>query len=302
VPIDIEDAGSSPAETARRYAALAPRVDLLFGPYGSGPARAVAEAMAGRPEVVWNHGGAAVERTGARMVDVLGPAERYWAGLADVLAGDGVDLSRVAVLRADTGFGRGTAAGAVAALARAGARPLLVAGLDAEGADAAARAALAAGAAAVVGCGRIEDDLALGRALAGATVAVALVVCGVDLAVRELGGAVAGWVGPVQWLPGGPAPPVPLPPGMDYPAAQAVAAGLVAMEAVQAAGGADPDRLWAAARALSTRTFLGPFRVDADGRQLAHAPLLVRWVPGRGGPRREVVWRPDAPPPALGSD
>ena len=81
----IEDDRSDPAESARLLPGLARAADLAFGPYGSGPARRAAEAMAGRPEVVWNHGGAAVPRTGARMVDVLGPAGRYWRGLADVL-------------------------------------------------------------------------------------------------------------------------------------------------------------------------------------------------------------------------
>jgi ABC-type branched-subunit amino acid transport system substrate-binding protein len=271
---------------------LAGRVDLLFGPYGSGAARAAADALAGRPEVMWNHGGAAVPAGAARVVSVLGPAERYWAGLADVLRDLGVDLSRVAILRAESGFGRAVADGAVASLEAAGARPMTVSRFDARDAADAAEAALAAGAEAVVGCGRIEDDLALGRALSGAPVAVGLVVCGVELAAEALGEAVVGWFGPAQWWPGGPAPPVALPAGADYPAAQALAAGLIAQEAQRAAGSAEPDALWDAARALRTRTFLGPFAVDRDGRQTAHAPVIVRWALEGGAPRRELAWAP----------
>ncbi|MDX6647201.1 MAG: hypothetical protein QOK40_2928 [Miltoncostaeaceae bacterium] len=298
VRLEILDDRSRPAETARRYRALARRADLLLGPYGSGPTRAVASALEGTPAVVWNHGGAALEDRGARLVDVLGPAERYWTGLAAVLAAQEVPLARVAVLRADSGFGRATAAGAAASLRAAGAEPLLEGVFAEADAGAAAERALAAGAACVVGCGRIEDDLALGRALAGAAerpAAVALVVCGVGLAAEVLGGAVEGWIGPAQWLAGGQAPPVALGRGADYPAAQALAAGLIAQQALAAAGGSDPDALWDAARALRTETFLGPFAVDEAGRQVAHAPLLVRWTRLAGDLRREVVWRP--PPP-----
>ena len=149
-----------------------------------------------------------------------------------------------------------------------------------------------AGARWLVGGGRAEDDLALARALAGTGLRAGLVVCGVALAGEELGDAVAGWIGPAQWAPGGPPPPVPLPPAADYPAAQAVAAGLLAERAVELAGSRRPDDLWDAARSLRAETFLGPFAVDGEGRQTAHSPLIVVWR-GRGaGLRREVVWRP----------
>lgn len=292
VPLRIEDAGSEPVKTGRLYRALAGTVDLLFGPYGSGPMQAVAEALAGRDDVVVNHGGAVPPETGARVVSVIGPADRYWAGLADVLASEGVPLDRVAVLHAASGFGRATASGAVASLAGAGARPIAIEAFDEVSAAATAARVLRGGVSAVVGCGRIEDDLALGRALAGTSVAVGLVVCGVSLAVEALGDAVEGWLGPAQWWPDGPPPPIALPPGADYPAAQALAAGLVAEEIVAAAGSTEPDALWDAARRLRTQTFLGPFAVDAVGRQVAQAPHLVRWVRRGAALVRERCWSP----------
>lgn len=284
-------------QTARCYRRLAGRVDLLFGPYGSGPLQAVAEDFAARGtlDVLLNHGGAVQEPTAARVVSVIGPADRYWTGLAEVLAAAGIPLDRVAVLHADSGFGRATAAGAIASLHAAGARPVHVAAFDAAGANPAAAAALACGSAAVVGCGRIEDDLALGRALAGTGVAVGLVVCGVALAHEELGDAVEGWIGPAQWWPGGPPPPIALPPGSDYPAAQALATGLVAQEIRAAAGSPAPDALWDAARLLRTSTFLGPFAIDGTGRQVAHAPHLVRWVRHGTELVRERCWAPPIP-------
>jgi Periplasmic binding protein len=290
VALRIEDDRSEPEESARLLAALAATADLAFGPYGSGPARAVAREMAGRAEVVWNHGGAAVPRTGARLVDVLGPAESYWRGLPAALEALGEGGAPVAVLRCPGGFGAAVAEGALRALP-GGDR---AATLDLDPADpgACAGAALEAGARWLVGGGRAEDDLALGRALAGTGLRAGLVVCGVGLAGEELGDAVAGWIGPAQWAPGGPPPPVALPPGADYPAAQALAAGLLAERAAELAGSPRPDALWDAARAMRATTFLGPYAVDGDGRQTAHAPLIVAWR-GRGaGLRREVVWRP----------
>lgn len=293
VPLRIEDDGSDAARSARLCGELAAGADLLFGPYGSGAGRAVAEAMEGRPEVVWNHGAAAVPRRGARLVDVLGPAGSYWRGLPDVVA----DGEGVAVVRAPGGFGAAIADGARVALTGAGRPPVVVIDLDPADPGAAVGAAVAAGAAWIAGGGRMEDDLALARATAGSGLRAALVVCGVGEAGVELGAAVTGWLGPVQWdgTPG----PVPPPPGCDYPAAQALAAALVAEEALAVAGSADPGALWDAARALRTRTLIGPFAVDAQGRQTAHAPALVRWVDGPRGPVREIAWRP---PPAEPCD
>lgn len=256
--------------------------------------QAVAEAFSSRGvgDVVINHGGAVQDAFGARVVSVIAPADRYWAGLAEVLDASGVGCDRVAVVNVDSGFGRATAAGAVASLAARGERPFLTAAFDANTAASVGAASLAAGCTAVVGCGRIEDDLALGRALSGAGVTVGLVVCGVALARDELGDSVEGWFGPAQWWPGGPAPPVSLPPGSDYPAAQALAAGLVAGEILAMAGSSDPDALWDAALRLRTGTFLGPFEMDAAGRQVAQAPHLVRWSRIGGRLEREPIWAP----------
>ena len=295
VPLRVEDDRSLPGESARLVAELAPRADLLFGPYGSGSGRAVAVVMAGRPEVIWNHGSAAVARTGARMVDVLGPAEGYWMGLPAVLAGGPPPLPRVAVVRAPGGFGAAVASGAVAALTGAGLAPVLVDDLEPGGPDLAAARAREAGADWIAGGGRMEDDLALGRAAARVGLRAALVVCGVSVAGDELGEAVVGWLGPAQWDGAPPPSPLALPARADYPAAQALAGALVAERALALAGSPEPDALWSAARALRTETLIGPFTIDDEGRQTAHAPCIVRWEPGPAGPHRVVIWRPSAP-------
>ena len=290
VRLTIEDCGDEPAEAARRAEALSDHVDVLFGPYGSGATRAVAEAMAGRQMVVWNHGGAATERTGAWIVDVLAPADRYWAGVADVLVAEGVDLDRVAIVRSEGGFGQAVASSAIAALRATGPKPLMVATFSAGSAAVVAAAALDAGAMAIIGCGRFDDDMALGTALHGVDVAVGLVACGVAAAAQILGDGIVGWFGPCQWLADRDVPRA-LGPDTDYPAAQAYACGLIAERAIAAAGTADAPAVWDAVRSLRTRTFFGEFAVDDEGRQVGHSPLLVQWARGEEGPTRKVVWR-----------
>ncbi len=294
VALRVDDDRGEPAESARLVAAAARRADILFGPYGSGCGRAVAERMAGRAEVIWNHGAAEVPRTGARMVDVLGPARSYWRGLPEVL-GRAPSTPRVAVVRAPGGFGAAIAAGAVEALTAAGAPPVLVCDLEPAGAAAAVERARSAGAGWIAGGGRMEDDLSLARAATRAGLAGALVVCGVAQAGRELGGGVLGWLGPAQWDGTPPPAPFALPAGADYPSAQALAGAILAERALALAGSADPDSLWAAARALRASTHIGPFAIDEEGRQLGHSPCIVRWGPGAEGPERVVVWRPSDP-------
>jgi branched-chain amino acid transport system substrate-binding protein len=286
--LDVVDTGDDVEQVERTYRGLARSAGLLFGPYGSGPLRAAERALAGGDEVLWNHGGAAGDASRpARVIDVLGPAERYWAGLGSYLGRRGVPRDRVGILYADTGFGRATMGGAVASLRAVGVEPLVVRAFGGS-VEAAVADVLRAGAAALIGCGRMEDDLAL-LAAAGPGVAVGAVVCGVGLARRALGAQIVGRFGPAQWLPrsGGP-----LPAGAEYPAAQAYAAGQVCQAALERAGSDAPRARWDAARSLRIDTVIGPFRVDAQGRQLAHAPLLVEWVPTPGGPERRAVWRP----------
>jgi branched-chain amino acid transport system substrate-binding protein len=287
--LTIEDCGDDPVEVARLTVALADRVDVLFGPYGSGPTRAAAQAIVDREIVLWNHGGAAVEVHGARVVDVLAPADRYWAGLGALLVADGVDIAGVAILHSDGGFGRAVASGAVSSIRRAGATPLILAPFDQTSAAAAASRAQSAGATAIIGCGRFDDDVALGTALCDATCAVALVACGVAAAADHFGDHVLGWLGPCQWLAGADTP-AELGSNADYLAAQAYACGLIAQQTIAIAGGPEARHVWDAVRGLRTSTFFGDFAVDRQGRQIGHVPLIVRWVNGAGGPMRQVAW------------
>jgi branched-chain amino acid transport system substrate-binding protein len=247
--------------------------------------------MAGRPEPVWNHGAAALEpRAGARLIDVLAPARSYWRGLPAV-----VGEEPVALIRSASPFGAEVALGAADALRAARTPPvsdeLLRPGL----ADAAVVEAARGGARWVVGGGRMEDDLELARHATAAGLLCGLVVMGVAAAAQELGRDVLDCIGPVQWDGDREGWPFPLPEGADYPAAQAAAAGILAVRALEMARDGGPDAVWDAARVMRTSTPLGAFAVDADGRQTAHVPAIVRWGSAGGELVRRVVWRPSVP-------
>lgn len=181
----------------------------------------------------------------------------------------------------------------------------------------------------LVAVGRLENDLLLARRLmeTGARPPfAALVAAGVQRFQDELGAAAEGFIGPSQWEPPAPspspesvalpgrdeadsipyfgptaaaalnelrrageaAPDGPLP--VDYPMAQAYAAGVALERCLQAAGAAADAALREAAAGLDFRTFYGRFRIDpATGRPVGRQMLLVQWQGGR----KVAVWPPE---------
>ena len=75
---------------------------------------------------------------------------------------------------------------------------------------------------------------------------------------------------------------------VDYPAAQAYAAGLIALRCVEETGGGDEAALHEAARRLRCTTFFGWFGLGEDGRQEDHEMLAVQWQEGV----KRIVWPP----------
>ena len=122
-----------------------------------------------------------------------------------------------------------------------------------------------------------------------------------------LGRSIDGFVGPSQWEPQvsvatpdfGPSPEtamqlmeragaarsVPV----DYPMAQAFAAGLVVERSLEEAGSLEQDALREAAGKLDFTTFYGRFRIDEDGRQVGRSVALVQRQDGD----KVVVWPPE---------
>ena len=268
----LADDRSEPARAARLHTELRARCRFVLGPYGSDSTRAVALAAAGR--VVWNHGAAAddVQRLPG-VVSVPSPASGYLAAAARTLPTD----ARIAVVAAPGPFAR-----------------FAVAGLDREPAGRFSFSDNAAQIAelrpdAVLACGPLEREVALFRALRPLLPGTVLAGVSPGLATfpEALGRDPEGFLAPVQWHPDlagepelGPSSEeiVAAAPGpIDYVAAQAYAAALIAERCLDLSPG-DP---LTAARALRTTTFFGAFELAPDGLQRGHRLAVVRWHGGR---------------------
>ena len=76
---------------------------------------------------------------------------------------------------------------------------------------------------------------------------------------------------------------------VDYPLAQAYAAGVVVQRCLEEAGSADSQALREAASELEFSTFYGRFKIDREtGRQTGRELLLVQWQRGQ----KVIVWPP----------
>ena len=290
-------------------------VDLLFGPYSAGLTTAAAEVAAAHDKLIWNHGGAgdALYARGYRnVIGILTPADQYLVGAPALARQANPDASKLVILRIDTGaFARIVARGVETTAHAMG----FSTELDLRYRPTQTRFAEIARAVAelqpdlVVCVGRIRHDIAAARALAnlpnrssiGMAVAVAAPIA--EFA-NELGAQADGFIGPSQWEPAisvaqpdaGPDAGQALQTlamtamasglAVDYPMAQAFAAGLIAERCAQEAGSVDNDALRTAATGLDFTTFYGRFRIDETGRQIGRSVALVQRQDGR----KVVVW------------
>ena len=293
-------------------------VDLLFGPYSAGLTTATAEVAESRGKLLWNHGGAgdALYARGYRnVVGILTPADQYLDGAPALARQANPEASKLVILRIDTGaFARIVARGVETAAHELG----FTTELDLRYRPSQTRFAEIARAVAdlqpdlVVGVGRIRHDIGAARALANlpnrSRIGLAVVVAApiVEFA-SELGPLADGFIGPSQWEPAVSVPAPDVGPSsaealqilalaaaaaglpVDYPMAQAFAAGFIAGRCVQDAGAWDDDALREAAGRLDCTTFYGGFRVDEAGRQVGRSVVLVQRQEGR----KVVVWPPE---------
>ena len=298
-------------------------VDVLIGPYSAPLTRAAAAAAQSRRRLLWNQGGAspAVYRRGnPHIVGILTPADEYLAGLPPAVREACPDASRIAIVRAATGdFPRDVTAGAERAAAAMGFRVTRIWQFNPEPPETAALpATLIAEFAALIGeirqsppdiliiAGRFQHDLQLAEMLAQAAPpisAVAVVAAGVDAFRQRLGDLAENFLGPSQWEPDAAPHAIDHGPSttevmaslhraehaaIDYPMAQAYAAGLVVQRCIQECGSLDDAALRQAAASLDFTTFYGRFRIDAAGRPTGKPALLTQWRHGR----KTTVWPP----------
>jgi ABC-type branched-subunit amino acid transport system substrate-binding protein len=300
----ILDDGST-REGVRRSLDRVSKADLLVGPYGSDLVAGAARWAADRGRTLWNHGGNAddVQRLPG-VVSVGTPASRYLPPVLDAVT---VHLpeARVMVAVGRGAFGRSVAHGAREAAERLGMR---IVGIMTHG-----EVPEAPNVDALLMAGTFAQDLELVRRLRARPPAIGAVAAGLGMFGAELWRMAEGILGPSQWEEGlrfpidvGPRqaeairslraivfPTLRAGAGavhVEYPTAQAYAAGLLAMHCVEEAASLEDDALLATARALRCTTFFGAFGLDADGRQAEHEMLVVQWQDGV----KAVVWPPRA--------
>ena len=285
-------------------AALATHPDLVFGPYGTGPAIAALEAAENR--LVWNHGGSASAISWRRfrnVVNVPTPATRYLRGVLEAVREADPNVGSAVLLHAATTFGRDVASGASDTAAELGLT--LTSRACPRGNAAAVAAELPAADVLLVAAGP-EDELAAADILLRRRWrAAAFVSAGVAEVLASIGDRLDGVLGPAQWMPEVAPIPDEGPPAdwfvdryrsrtgrvPSYPAAQAFAAGLLAARCVREAG-VPPrdDALLACAKRLDCTTLYGRFGLDPEtGHQRLHVLITVQWQNGR----RIPVWPPD---------
>ena len=293
-------------------------VDLLFGPYSAGLTTAAAEVAESHGRLMWNHGGAgdALYARGYRnVVGILTPADQYLIGAPELARQCNPEAGKLAVVRVDTGaFARIVVRGVESVAHRMGFttefelryRPSQTQFREIARHLAELEPDL------VVGVGRIRHDVTKARALASLPnrnrIGLAVVVASpIAVFADQLGPLVEGFIGPSQWEPSkgaatpdvGPSPELAVRIlsaaaqasnlAVDYPMAQAFAAGFIVERCIADSGSLGDGELRAAAGALDVSTFYGRFRIDETGRQVGRHVTLIQWQDGR----KMVVWPPE---------
>ena len=289
------------------------RVDLLFGPYSGVLALASAQVAEGHGRLLWNQGGASdtIYQRGLKwVVGVLTPASRYLAEWLPLIRGADPNADSLAIVRASTGaFPKAVTSTVESQAARLGFKISLLREFEPSINDFSAvldevervRPDL------LLGVGRIQNDLLLAGQLARRELGlrgVAVVAAPIQQFRDHLGEAADGFVGPSQWEASGNYPRDYGPTSaevmaslqdkgyrtVDYPMAQAYAAGLVAQRCVDEAGTLEDSALRETAGRLDFSTFYGRFKIDpVTGCQFGRSTVLVQWQQGR----KVIVGPPD---------
>jgi ABC-type branched-subunit amino acid transport system substrate-binding protein len=290
VDLVIEDDQSDPETLEAAINSVAARCDVLLGPYSTQLVRRAGRVAAESGWLLWNHGGSGDDVEAAipgHMVSIVTPTSRYAEPFLRRMVDDDVD-GTLWVLHGEGRFGRQVARGAGALAQRLGIETV-VAGPDDKAEPEGAPWYLFA-------AGTFEDDVEIVKRAMGLPWPprlVCSVAAGVQAFAKALGRDPTGTFGVGQWFPGATEPPLLGPDeetfltayanatGVtpDYPAAQAIAAAVIAVHATRRAGGTTRDLVWPVATQLDTTTLFGAFAIDpVSGAQVKHEAVLVRWA------------------------
>jgi branched-chain amino acid transport system substrate-binding protein len=300
------------------------KVDCVFAPYSSGLTLSGAPVAEKYGMLYMDHGGASnkIFRQGFQyIVQTIGPATSYHMGTLDMIQKTDPKAKKVALAYEDSEFARMVMEGAEEHAKKLGFKvvfkrtypkgvtdltPLLSA-LKATKPDF------------VIGGGHFEDGQLFNRQMADLDIdtnALSLIAAATLPAYYEaLTSMAEGVMGPSHWEYGvkyseaeakkvglqwiGPSQDefvdlfkkalgkdvIP-----DYHAAEAGAAALAYVLAVEKAGSADPDKVRAALGDLKFMSFYGGWDIDDTGLQVGHTMVDVQWQMGK----RIIVWPPEA--------
>ena len=295
------------------------RVDLLFGPYSSVLSQAAAQVAESHHRLIWNQGGASDEiyQQGYRwIVGILTPASQYLAGLLPLVREAHPEAATIGMLSAYPGaFPRMIITEMERQADLLGFEVVYTRQYPPSLADFSSilEEIRAVWPQVLVAVGRISNDLNFVQALVQKPLflrAVAVVAAPIQQFRDALGDDVEGFIGPSQWEPTdtyshdyGPSAHEVLASlskrqcgQVDYPMAQAYAAGLVAQRCVEQAGTLEDKVLRETAGKLDFSTFYGRFRIDpVTGRQVGRSSLIVQWQRGR----KLILWPPEQRQAAL---
>jgi branched-chain amino acid transport system substrate-binding protein len=300
------------------------KVDCVFAPYSSGLTLSGAPVAEKYGMLYMDHGGASnkIFRQGFQyIVQTIGPATSYHMGTLDMIKNTDPKAKKVALAYEDSEFARMVMEGAEKHAKELGFKvvfkrtypkgvtdltPLLSA-LKATKPDF------------VIGGGHFEDGQLFNRQMADLDIdtnALSLIAAATLPAFyKALTSMAEGVMGPSHWEYGvkyseaeakkvglqwiGPSQDefvdlfkkalgkdvIP-----DYHAAEAGAAALAYVLAVEKAGSADPDKVRAALGDLKFMSFYGGWDIDDTGLQVGHTMVDVQWQMGK----RIIVWPPEA--------
>lgn len=272
------------------------RVDVLIGPYSS-PATLAAGRAADKHGVPMISAGASAAEIWSRgpgnVFGLYTPADAHLHELLDWVKARG--LKRVALVYEDSPFQRDVANGVKA---RAKGLGLALVFEEKYGKGQSDFASVLARLKTrkpdiVIGGSYLADSVAFMRQARESKLYARVFAFAIGPALPEFGSRLGldaeGVMGASQWEPD-----VPLTGARDFaqryqarhghppatPAVGGYAAGQVLEAAVQMADAIDRDKLRAALRELETVTVLGPYRVEASGRQIGKPAYVVQWIDG----------------------
>jgi len=300
------------------------RVDFLIAPYSSSLTLAAVPIAEQYRKVILSHGGSsdAIFAKGYKyIVQVLSPASYYLKPAIDLLKSTGDKDVKIAFIYEDSAFSKSVVKAAIEYAKQQGLQVVFEQAYPKGTTDFSQiiSTAKASGANVLLGGGHFQDGLQLVKQahdLGWRLKFIAILVAPTlpDF-YKSLGPEIAeGVAAPAQWEIGVKySPETAKQQGIEwygptneeyvemvremcgydpqYHAAEASAAILYLVKAIEKAGSLDSDAVRKAFNDLKLMTFFGPLWIDpATGKQVGHSIVLIQWQNGK----KEIVWPPEA--------